>query len=275
MIRANADRASTLVTFGGGVIGDMAGFAAATYLRGVALIHVPTTLLAQVDASIGGKVGVNHALGKNLIGAFYQPHAVAIDPSVLKTLARREFRAGLYEVIKYGMTSSRPLFERVGRERTAIFSKEPAALTAVIAESCRIKAAVVSADEKEAGPRRILNFGHTAGHALEAVTKYRRYRHGEAVAYGMLVAADLGVMRGALGATDRAALAELIASLGPLPPIADVSTREMLEAMRHDKKMVAGRLNFVLPTSVGSTTIVDDITEKEMKAALVKVGFKK
>jgi 3-dehydroquinate synthase len=275
LIRANADRASTLVTFGGGVIGDMAGFAAATYLRGIALVHVPTTLLAQVDASIGGKVGVNHALGKNLIGAFYQPHAVAIDPSVLQTLPRREFRAGLYEVIKYGMTSSRPLFERVGHERTAIFSKDPAALTAVIAESCRIKASVVSADEKEAGPRRILNFGHTAGHALEAVTRYRRYRHGEAVAYGMLVAAELGVIRGALTAADRAALADLIASLGPLPPIADVSTRETLDAMQHDKKMVAGRLNFVLPTSVGSTTIVDDITEKEMKAALVKVGLKK
>jgi 3-dehydroquinate synthase len=275
LIRANADRASTLVTFGGGVIGDMAGFAAATYLRGIALVHVPTTLLAQVDASIGGKVGVNHALGKNLIGAFYQPHAVAIDPSVLQTLPRREFRAGLYEVIKYGMTSSQPLFERVGRERTAIFSKDSAALAAVIAESCRIKASVVSADEKEAGPRRILNFGHTAGHALEAVTRYRRYRHGEAVAYGMLVAAELGVMRGALAAPDRAALADLIASLGPLPPIADISTREILEAMQHDKKMVAGRLNFVLPTSIGSTTIVDDITEKEMKAALVKVGLKK
>jgi 3-dehydroquinate synthase len=275
LIRANADRASTLVTFGGGVIGDMAGFAAATYLRGIALVHVPTTLLAQVDASIGGKVGVNHPLGKNLIGAFYQPHAVAIDPTVLQTLPRREFRAGLYEVIKYGMTSSRILFERVGRDRTAIFSKDPATLAFVIAESCRIKASVVSADEKEAGPRRILNFGHTAGHALEAVTRYRRYRHGEAVAYGMLVAAELGVMRGALAPPDRAALAELIASLGPLPPIGDISTREILEAMQHDKKMVAGRLNFVLPTGVGSTTIVDDITEKEMKAALVKVGLKK
>ena len=275
LIRANADRASTLITLGGGVIGDMAGFAAATYLRGIALVHVPTTLLAQVDASIGGKVGVNHALGKNLIGAFYQPLAVAIDPSVLQTLPRREFRAGLYEVIKYGMTSSRPLFERVGRERTAIFSKDAAAVGAIISESCRIKASVVAADEKEAGLRRILNFGHTAGHALEAVTKYRRYRHGEAVAYGMLVAAELAVMRGALAAADRAALADLIASLGPLPPIADVGTRDMLDAMQHDKKMVAGRLNYVLPTSIGSTTIVDDITEKEMKAALVKVGMKK
>jgi 3-dehydroquinate synthase len=275
LIRANADRASTLLTLGGGVIGDMAGFAAATYLRGIALVHVPTTLLAQVDASIGGKVGVNHALGKNLIGAFYQPLAVAIDPSVLQTLPRREFRAGLYEVIKYGMTSSRPLFERVGRERTAIFSKDAAVVEAVIAESCRIKASVVAADEKEAGLRRILNFGHTAGHALEAVTKYRRYRHGEAVAYGMLVAAELAVMRGALAAPDRAALADLIASLGPLPPIADISTREMLDAMQHDKKMVAGRLNYVLPTSIGSTTIVDDVTEKEMKGALVKVGLKK
>ena len=275
LIRANADRASTLLTLGGGVIGDMAGFAAATYLRGIALVHVPTTLLAQVDASIGGKVGVNHALGKNLIGAFYQPLAVAIDPSVLQTLPRREFRAGLYEVIKYGMTSSRPLFERVGRERTAIFSKDAAVVEAVIAESCRIKASVVAADEKEAGLRRILNFGHTAGHALEAVTKYRRYRHGEAVAYGMLVAAELAVMRGALAAPDRAALAALIASLGPLPPIADISTREMLDAMQHDKKMVAGRLNYVLPTSIGSTTIVDDVTEKEMKGALVKVGLKK
>jgi 3-dehydroquinate synthase len=275
LIRANADRASTLITFGGGVIGDMAGFAAATYLRGIALIHVPTTLLAQVDASIGGKVGVNHALGKNLIGAFYQPHAVVIDPGVLGTLPRREFRAGLYEVIKYGMTSSPALFERLSRDQGAIFAKDPSVLTAVIAESARIKAAVVAADEKEAGPRRILNFGHTAGHALEAVTRYRRYRHGEAVAYGMLVAAELAVKRGALAAPDRTALAELIASLGPLPPIADISTREILEAMQHDKKMVAGRLNFVLPTGIGSTTIVDDVTEKEMAAALRHVGLKR
>src|SRR5205809_2306869 len=149
LVRLNADRASTVITFGGGVIGDMAGFAAATYLRGIALVHVPTTLLAQVDSAIGGKVGVNHPLGKNLIGSFYQPHAVVIDPSVLGTLPRREFRAGLYEVIKYGMTSSPGLFDRVARDRTAIFAREPQALMPVIAESCRIKASVVSADERE------------------------------------------------------------------------------------------------------------------------------
>ena len=275
LICANADRASTLITFGGGVIGDMAGFAAATYLRGIALVHVPTTLLAQVDSAIGGKVGVNHVLGKNLIGAFHQPHAVVVDPEVLGTLPRREFRAGLYEVIKYGMTSSPSLFDRIARERTAVFARSPEVLAAVIGESCRIKAAVVAADEREAGPRRVLNFGHTAGHALEAVTKYRRYRHGEAVAYGMLVAAQLAVMRGALADRDRQALAELIASLGPLPPIGDLTTAQMLEAMQHDKKMEAGRLHFVLPTAVGATTIVDDITTKEMKTALVQVGLKR
>jgi 3-dehydroquinate synthase len=275
LVRANADRAATLITFGGGVIGDMAGFAAATYLRGIALVHVPTTLLAQVDSAIGGKVGVNHPQGKNLIGAFYQPHAVVIDPLVLGTLARREFRAGLYEVIKYGMTSSATLFDRVAGERKAIFARAPEVLTAIIAESCRIKAAVVVADEREAGPRRILNFGHTAGHALEAVTKYRRFRHGEAVGYGMLVAAELARARGALAQSDRTALADVIASLGPLPPIADISSAQMLEAMQHDKKMVAGKLHFVLPTTIGATTIVDDVSEKEIRAALKQVGFAK
>jgi 3-dehydroquinate synthase len=275
LVRANADRQSTLVTFGGGVIGDMAGFAAATYLRGVALVHVPTTLLAQVDSAIGGKVGVNHPLGKNLIGAFYQPHAVIIDPSVLGTLPRREFRAGLYEVIKYGVTSSPALFDRIGRETKALFDRDPAALVPVIAESCQIKASVVAADERESGLRRILNFGHTAGHAIEAVTKYRRFRHGEAVAYGMLVAAELGAARGALAERDRKAVGDLIASLGPLPPIADLSSAHMIEAMQHDKKMVAGRLHFVLPTAIGATTIVDDVTDKEMREALKRVGFKK
>src|SRR5882762_10139618 len=275
LVRANADRAATLITFGGGVIGDMAGFAAATYLRGIALVHVPTTLLAQVDSAIGGKVGVNHPLGKNMIGAFYQPHAVVIDPLVLGTLPRREFRAGLYEVIKYGMTSSAPLFDRVARERKAIFSRAPESLMPIIEESCRIKGEVVTADEREAGPRRILNFGHTAGHALEAVTRFRRFRHGEAVGYGMLVAAELANARGALAERDRQALADLITSLGPLPPIADLSASAILEAMQHDKKIVAGTLHFVLPTAIGATAIVDDVKEAELRAALRKTGFGK
>jgi 3-dehydroquinate synthase len=275
LVRASADRAATVITFGGGVIGDMAGFAAATYLRGIALVHVPTTLLAQVDSAIGGKVGVNHPLGKNLIGAFYQPHAVVIDPLVLGTLPRREFRAGLYEVIKYGMTSSPALFDRVARDRKAIFARATASLVPIIEESCRIKGEVVTADEREAGPRRILNFGHTAGHALEAVTKYRRFRHGEAVGYGMLVAAELATARGALAGRDRQALADVIASLGPLPPIADLSASAVLEAMQHDKKIVAGRLHFVLPTAIGATAIVDDVKEAELRSALKKMGFGK
>jgi 3-dehydroquinate synthase len=275
LLRANADRAATLVTFGGGVIGDMAGYAAATYLRGITLVHVPTTLLAQVDAAIGGKVGVNLAAGKNLIGCFYQPQAVLIDPLVLGTLPRREFRAGLYEVIKYGMTSSPSLFARVGRERKAIFARSPDALTPIIAESCQIKAAVVSADEREGGRRRILNFGHTAGHAIEAVTRYRRFRHGEAVGYGMLVAAEISRARGALADLDARALADLIASLGPLPPIADLPAAQLLDTMRHDKKVIAGKLHFVLPIAIGATTIVNDVTEAEIRAALKRVGFAK
>src|SRR5262245_30216295 len=274
LVHANADRATTLVTLGGGVIGDMAGFAAATYLRGVALVHVPTTLLAQVDSAIGGKVGVNHPLGKNMIGAFYQPHAVVVDPQVLGTLPRREFRAGLYEVIKYGMTSSASLFDRVAKDRKAIFARAPESLAPIIAESCRIKADVVAADERDSGLRRILNFGHTAGHAIEAVTKYRRFRHGEAVGYGMLVAADIAVARGALAKADRQALTDLITSLGPLPPIGDITTGQMLEVMYRDKKVIEGRLHFVLATAIGATAIVDDVTRKELKASLKRVGFK-
>ena len=216
------------------MIGDVVGFAAATYLRGVGLVHVPTTLLAQVDSSIGGKVGINHALGKNLIGSFHQPLAVFADPEVLGTLPRREFRAGLYEVVKYGMIADSGLFERVGRDLRAIVRREQEALAAVIADSCRIKARVVSEDERESGLRRILNFGHTAGHAIEAVTKYRRFRHGEAVAYGMLAVADLGVRRGVFAEAERSALADLVARLGPLPAVSDLSAQALVEATRRD-----------------------------------------
>jgi len=273
LVRVEADRGSTIAAIGGGVIGDMAGFAAASYLRGIGLVQVPTTLLAQVDSAIGGKVGVNHPLGKNLIGAFYQPALVAIDPALLSTLPRREFRAGLYEVVKYGMTASRSLFDRLSQGTTPIFGRNPDVLVRIITESCAVKAKVVSDDERERGPRRALNFGHTAGHALEAITKYRRFRHGEAIAYGMLVAAELAVARGALSDAARQALLRVIVELGPLPPIADLSAKQMLEAMRHDKKIVNGTLHYVLATDIGACTIVNDVTEQELARALRKIGF--
>jgi 3-dehydroquinate synthase len=275
LIRANADRGSAIVAVGGGVIGDTAGFAAATFLRGITLAHVPTTLLAQVDSSIGGKVGVNHTLGKNLIGAFHQPRVVIIDPSLLRTLPRREFRSGLYEVVKYGMIASRSLFDLLAKETKAIFDRDPAVLVPAIVESCGIKAEVVSKDERESGLRRILNYGHTIGHALEAVTKYRRYRHGEAIAYGMLAAADLAVARGALAERERQALALLIAQLGPLPPLVDLSISEIVEAVRRDKKVVNGRLHFVIAIEIGATMTIDDVTEAELVAVLERLGLKR
>jgi len=272
LIRMAAERSVTIIAVGGGVVGDVVGFAAATYLRGVGLVHVPTTLLAQVDSSIGGKVGINHPLGKNLIGSFHQPLAVFADPEVLGTLPRREFRAGLYEVVKYGMIADRSLFERVGEDLRAIVRREQEALATVIADSCRIKAQVVSEDERESGLRRILNFGHTAGHAIEAVTKYRRFRHGEAVAYGMLVVADLAVRRGIFAEGERSALADLIARLGPLPSVSDLSAQALIEAMRRDKKVRKGRLHVVLPTRIGSTRIVNDVSDDEFRQSLCALG---
>jgi 3-dehydroquinate synthase len=274
LIKAGADRGSAIVAVGGGVIGDTAGFAAASFLRGITLAHVPTTLLAQVDSSIGGKVGVNHALGKNLIGAFHQPAAVVIDPLLLETLPRREFRSGLYEVIKYGMIASRGLFDRLARDVTAVVDRNPDVLVPAIEESCHIKADVVSKDERESGLRRILNYGHTVGHALEAVTKYRRFRHGEAIAYGMLAAADLAVARGALAERERQALAQLIAALGPLPSVAQIAIADVLEAVRRDKKVVNGRLHFVIAIEVGATMTIDDVTEDELRAVLVRLGLR-
>ena len=271
LIKAGADRATTIVAVGGGVVGDTAGLAAATYLRGVPIVHVPTTLLAQVDSAIGGKVGVNHPLGKNLIGAFHQPSAVIVDPAFLATLPRREFRAGLYEVVKYGMIASRPLFERIRDQLALLFARNDDALTPVIAECCQIKATIVESDERESGPRRALNLGHTIAHALEAATRYRRFRHGEAVAYGMLAAAEIAVGRGVLPSTDRDALAALIVQMGPLPPVSDLDPAHVLDAVARDKKVVAGRLHYVLPTAIGATTTAGDVTLEELAAALAAV----
>ena len=264
------DRGSTILAVGGGVVGDVAGFAAATYLRGIRLVQIPTTLLAQVDSAIGGKVGVNLPAGKNLVGAFHAPDLVVCDPELLATLPPREFRAGLYEVIKYGVIASADLFDRVARSTGVLLERRLEALTPVIAECCRIKAAVVERDEREAGPRRALNFGHTIGHALEAVTGYRRFRHGEAVGWGMRAAARLSVARGLMRDSDLARLDAVIAALGPLPRIDDLSVPAIIAATRLDKKVVGGRLHFVLADGIGQTTVVTDVTEEEILLALTR-----
>ena len=274
LIKAGGDRGATVIGVGGGVVGDVAGFAAATFLRGVRLVHVPSTLLAQVDSAVGGKVGVNHELGKNLIGAFHQPIAVVADPLLLATLPRREFRSGLYEVVKYGVIASRELFERVHRDLTAIFDRKPQVLVPVIAESCRIKGDVVARDERESGLRRTLNFGHTVGHAIEAVSRYQRYAHGEAVAYGMLAAAQLATARGLFPESDRAALAELTAKLGPLPSVSDLSAAAVCKAIRRDKKVLDGRLHMILPVRLGATVTVNDVAEDEIRSALRSIGIR-
>ena len=275
LIELGADRSTVIIAFGGGVIGDLVGFAAATYLRGVRLVQVPTTVMAQVDSAIGGKVGINHPLGKNLIGAFHSPRLVIADPAVLATLPRREFRAGLYEVVKYGAIASAPLFDQMVASLPALFARDEALLAHVIGDSCRIKAEIVSADERESGIRRVLNFGHTIGHALEAVTKYRRFRHGEAVAYGMLAAAHLGAGRGVTTQVARDRIFDAITKLGPLPPVSDLSCKEIVGAVAHDKKIVEGTLHFVVVTEIGATTTIRDVNEKELKGAVKAIGVKK
>ncbi|HEY7474950.1 MAG TPA: 3-dehydroquinate synthase [Vicinamibacterales bacterium] len=274
-LRRRLDRSSTILAFGGGVVGDVAGFAAATFLRGLPFVQVPTTVLAQVDSAIGGKVGVNLASGKNLAGAFHPPALVVCDPDVLSTLPRREFRAGLYEVVKYGVIASRPLFETVSSNLKTLFAHDSEVLTPLVADCCRIKAEVVMADERESGPRRTLNFGHTVGHALEAVTKYRRFRHGEAIAYGMLAAARISVARGTMSEDDEARLKDLIVRMGPLPVVTDLKMGDALDAVQHDKKVVDGRLHFVLAKGLGGTTIVSDMTTMELKTALKAIGLKR
>jgi len=268
------DRAAAVVAVGGGVVGDVAGFAAASYLRGIRLVQVPTTLLAQVDSAIGGKVGVNLAAGKNLVGAFHSPSLVVCDPEVLSTLPRREFRAGLYEVVKYGVIASRGLFDRVASNLDPIFAQEAAMLTPIVTECCRIKANVVIADEREQGPRRALNFGHTIGHALEALTGYRRFRHGEAIAHGMLGAAHISVARGVMSHDEAGRLTDLIRAMGALPAVKDLRASDALDVIAHDKKVVSGRLHFVLARGLGATEIVSDVHTSELRSAMKSLGMR-
>ncbi|MEW6193306.1 MAG: 3-dehydroquinate synthase [Bacillota bacterium] len=263
------ERGDAVLALGGGVVGDIAGFLAATYMRGVPFVQVPTTLLAQVDSSVGGKVGVNHPGGKNLIGAFYQPRFVLIDPDTLATLPSREVRAGLAEVIKYGVISDAGFFSWLEANIDRLLNLEPAALEHAIAASCRIKAAVVSADETETGLRAILNFGHTVGHALEAVTGYQRFVHGEAVAIGMVAAARLAVRLGYFEPPGAERITGLVLRAGlPAEVPAGVVPGALLEAMRRDKKVVANRLTFVLPEAIGRVRVVRGVAAEEVLAVL-------
>jgi 3-dehydroquinate synthase len=257
--RSGADRKSLIVAVGGGVVGDVAGYVAASYLRGVALVHIPTTLVAQVDSSIGGKTGVNLPEGKNLVGAFYPPSVVLVDFNLLRTLPDREFRSGLAEVIKYGVIADKKLFSYLEENIEKVLRRDRAALEYLIPRCVQIKADVVSRDERESGLREILNFGHTFGHALESVTRYRRFKHGEAVAWGMMVAALLGHEIGLTTANDVSRMVALARRIGPLPEWPRVSPKAMIAAMRVDKKTQAGKLRFVLCPRIGEARSNDTV----------------
>jgi 3-dehydroquinate synthase len=259
LIEQKIERSDFIVALGGGVVGDLAGFVAATYLRGLKFVQIPTTLLAQIDSSVGGKTGVNHALGKNLIGAFHQPALVVIDPETLGSLPPREMRAGLQEAIKYGVIKDRRLFYRIAREVEALKQGDASALTHLITRSCEIKARVVEQDEREGGLRRILNFGHTIGHALEAVTHYRRFHHGEAVGQGMRAASAIAERAGLLAANEREAIDEAIVSVGHLPRTNNLALHDIMDAIQRDKKAEAGRIAFILPVEIGRVVIKSDL----------------
>lgn len=269
--QSKLDRKSVVVAVGGGVLGDLTGFAAASYLRGIGFVQVPTTLLAQVDASVGGKTGVDLPEGKNLVGAFHQPLAVLIDPDTLLTLPARELRAGLAEIIKYGIIYDSSFFYRIGEDTARLLGRGRDALSHAIARSCEIKAEVVAQDETEQGLRAILNFGHTIGHALEAVTQYRRYKHGEAVAIGMVSACLVGEE---LNLTPPEVTRKLEAALkaAGLPTAfpADVDADAILEAAQRDKKTLDGKLRFVLATRLGTVQMVNDVPANAIRAALAR-----
>ncbi len=268
MIERGIERRDVVVALGGGVVGDLAGFAAAVHLRGIRLLQVPTTLLAQIDSSVGGKTGVNHRLGKNLIGAFHQPSLVVIDPETLRTLPLREMRSGLYEALKYGVISDARLFHRISRETNRLIRFDADELVHLIARSCSIKASVVSLDEREAGPRKALNFGHTVGHALEVVTNYRRFLHGEAVGHGMRTAARISERLKLLAACDREAIDDAVERVGQLPPANTLALDAIISAMHHDKKAEGGRTSFVLPVEIGRVVINSDVPPRVIRSAL-------
>ena len=268
MVARGGDRASVIVAFGGGILTDVAGFLAAIFMRGIPVIQVPTTLLAQVDAAVGGKTGVNLASGKNLLGSFHQPLAVIIDPAVLDTLPEREFRAGLFEIVKHGVIADADLFWLMSREPQRILSHAPDVVDRMICDSVRIKAEVVSGDETEQDRRRILNFGHTFGHALEAETGYSQFLHGEAVAWGMKAATLLAVMERLLSPEDKREILRCVNAYCPLPPLQGVDPARLAARLKSDKKTVQGKIHFVLPERIGAVKITADVDERSVTAAI-------
>ena len=268
-LREGHDRGTTIIALGGGVVGDMAGFAAASYQRGVRFLQVPTTLLAQVDSSVGGKTAVNHPLGKNMIGAFYQPAAVLIDTDVLATLPPREYAAGLAEVIKYGLIGDASFYRWLHAHRNALREREASIVAEAIERSCAAKARIVAADEREGGVRAILNLGHTFGHAIEAAQGYGDWLHGEAVAAGMVLAARLSAQRGWLTHDEVAGLVDWLRFQGlPVSPPAAMDTATWLRHMARDKKVLDGRLRLVLLHAIGNAAVVDDVSAGELEAFL-------
>ncbi|MDP2982128.1 MAG: 3-dehydroquinate synthase [Candidatus Latescibacter sp.] len=266
LIESRFERKSILVPLGGGVVGDVGGFAAAAFLRGIPFVQVPTTIVAQVDSSIGGKVAVNHPLGKNLIGSFYQPCGVWIDPLVLRTLNRREVVSGMGEVIKHAMIRDAGFFTFLEDHLDSLmdFSASHELLERFIAWNCRIKAEVVAADERESGLRATLNYGHTVGHALETVTRYSRFSHGEAVMFGMIAAAEIARDRGLISGSDTARQNALLLRAGMSCDVRGISLGEILGAMKLDKKVIGGKIRFVLPGRIGSVDVYSDVGENEM-----------
>ena len=267
MMEAGADRSSMVVAFGGGIVNDLGGFLAAIFMRGIPVLQIPTTLLAQVDAAIGGKTGANLRAGKNLIGAFHQPSAVLIDPDVLASLPEREYRAGLFEVVKYGVISSVPLFRLLTERPQDVLGQSLDAVDTIVSECVRIKAEVVSADERESDLRRILNFGHTIGHALEAETKYTKFLHGEAVAVGMKAATHLATNSGLLRTPDRDAILSTIDLYGPVPSVNGIKAESLVARLVKDKKTIQGKVHFVLPDEIGHVRILSGLSEADVLAA--------
>lgn len=269
MIERGADRTSVVIGFGGGIATDVAGFLAAIFMRGIPVVQVPTTLLAQVDAAVGGKTGVNLRSGKNLIGSFHQPLAVLIDPDVLATLPAREYRAGLFEVIKCGIIRDRRLFDLLANQADEVLAMQPAVVDELIAGAVRIKAEVVSADERESDLRRILNFGHTIGHAIEAETEYARFLHGEAIAWGMLAATRLAELLELVDSETAALICETIGRYGPLPAADGLDPNRLMARLGSDKKTLHGTVHFILPTSIGHVKVVPGIERSLIRRAIV------